>query len=133
MFQSVNQIQNDLLGIHDGPVLRDKVVRKVQNAFEKRFFFFFQVINHGISTHVLDEMIKGTCRFHQQDVRVRKEYYICDPNKKVVYISNYSLAAKWRESLGFPFLISKSLISFFSLSLCQFDRRIFRKKNINLH
>jgi len=91
MFQSMNQIQNDLPGIHDGPVLRDKVMRKVQNACEKRFFFFFEVINHGIPTHVLDEMIKGTCRFYQQDVTVRKEYYTCDPNKKVVHISNYSL------------------------------------------
>jgi isopenicillin N synthase-like dioxygenase len=47
-------------------------VRKVQNACEK--WGFFQVINHGISNHVFDEMIKGTCRFHQQDVMVRKEY-----------------------------------------------------------
>jgi hypothetical protein len=50
-------------------------------------------------------MIKGTCRFHQQDVMVRKEYYTRDPRKKVVYVSNYSLyhdpSANWRDSLGF--------------------------------
>ncbi|KEH38332.1 2OG-Fe(II) oxygenase family oxidoreductase [Medicago truncatula] len=93
----------DLTGIHDDLVLRDEAVRKVENACEK--WGFFQVINHGISAHVLDEMIKGTCRFHQQDVMVRKEYYTRDPNKKVVYVSNYSLyhdpAANWRDSLGF--------------------------------
>jgi hypothetical protein len=93
----------DLTGIHDDHVLRDEVVRKVQNACEK--WGFFQVINHEISTHVLDEMIKGTCRFHQQDVMVRKEYYTRDPRKKVVYVSNYSLyhdpSANWRDSLGF--------------------------------
>ncbi|KAJ1426555.1 hypothetical protein SESBI_10299, partial [Sesbania bispinosa] len=62
------------------------------------------VINHGISVHVLDEMIKGTCRFHQQDVKVRKEYYTRDPNRKVFYVSNYNLyhdlAANWRDILG---------------------------------
>ena len=36
----------DLTGIHDDTVLRDEVVRKVQNASEK--WGFFQVINHGI-------------------------------------------------------------------------------------
>jgi isopenicillin N synthase-like dioxygenase len=50
--------------------------RKDQNACEKKGFL--QVINHGISTHVLDEMIKGTCR----------KYYTSDPSMKVVYVSN---------------------------------------------
>ena len=35
----------DLRGIHDDPILRDTVVRKVQNPCKS---FFFQVINHGI-------------------------------------------------------------------------------------
>lgn len=49
-------------------------------------------------------MIKGTGRFHQQDAKARKEYYTRDPNRKVVYVSNYSLyhdpAANWRDTLG---------------------------------
>jgi len=72
----------DLTGIHDDHVLRDEVVRKVQNACEK--WGFFQVLNHGISTHVLDEIMKGICRFHQ-DAKVRKEYYTRDFTKKVIY------------------------------------------------
>ncbi|KAJ1430761.1 Oxoglutarate/iron-dependent dioxygenase [Sesbania bispinosa] len=92
----------DLTGIHDDPILRDDVVKKVQYACEN--WGFFQVINHGIPIPVLDEMIRGTCRFHQQDVKVRKEYYTRDPNRKVVYVSNYNLyhdpAANWRDTLG---------------------------------
>jgi hypothetical protein len=79
----------NLTGIHDDPVLRDEAVKKVLNACEK--WGFFQVINHGIQIHVLDEMIKGICRFHQQDAKVRKEYYTRDLTKKFVYLSNFSL------------------------------------------
>ncbi|KAG5106833.1 hypothetical protein AAZX31_15G240800 [Glycine max] len=93
----------DLTGIHDDPILRDHVVGKVRYACEK--WGFFQVINHGIPTHVLDEMIKGTCRFHQQDAKVRKEYYTREVSRKVAYLSNYTLfedpSADWRDTLAF--------------------------------
>ncbi|XP_027342550.1 1-aminocyclopropane-1-carboxylate oxidase homolog 1-like [Abrus precatorius] len=93
----------DLTGIHDDSTLRNDVVKKVRNACEK--WGFFQVINHGIPTHVLDEMIKGTCRFHQQDACVRKEYYTRDFSKKIIYFSNFSLyqnpSADWRDTLAF--------------------------------
>ncbi|WJX72923.1 hypothetical protein P8452_56758 [Trifolium repens] len=50
-------------------------------------------------------MIKGICRFHQQDAKVRKEYYTRDLTKKVVYLSNFSLyqdqSAEWRDTLAF--------------------------------
>ena len=92
----------DLTGIHGDPIRRDDVAGKVRHACEK--WGFFQAINHGIPTHVLDEMIRGTCRFHQQDPYVRKEYYTRGPNKKVIYFSNFSLyqepAANWRDTLG---------------------------------
>ncbi|BAT93250.1 hypothetical protein LR48_Vigan05g023100 [Vigna angularis] len=93
----------DLIGIHDDPTLRDAVVRKVRNACEN--WGFFQVTNHGIPTHVLDEMIKGISRFHEQDANVRKTYYTRDLSKKVVYFSNYSLfqdpSTDWRDTITF--------------------------------
>ncbi|KAK7401654.1 hypothetical protein VNO78_13300 [Psophocarpus tetragonolobus] len=93
----------DLTGIHDDPILRADVVGKVRYACEQ--WGFFHVINHGIPTHVLDEMIKGTCRFHQQDAKVRREYYTRDVNRKVAYLSNYTLyedpSADWRDTLAF--------------------------------
>ncbi|KAH1249668.1 Cell division cycle protein 48 [Glycine max] len=93
----------DLTGIHDDPILRDHVVGKVRYACEK--WGFFQVINHGIPTHVLDEMIKGTCRFHHQDAKARKEYYTRKVSRKVAYLSYYTLfedpSADWRDTLAF--------------------------------
>ncbi|WVZ01322.1 hypothetical protein V8G54_027391 [Vigna mungo] len=93
----------DLIGIHDDPNLRDAVVRKVRNACEN--WGFFQVTNHGIPTHVLNEMIKGISRFHEQDANVRKTYYTRDLSKKVVYFSNYSLyqdpSTDWRDTITF--------------------------------
>ncbi|XP_027341456.1 1-aminocyclopropane-1-carboxylate oxidase homolog 1-like [Abrus precatorius] len=92
----------DLTGIHDDPILRNDVVEKVRYACEK--WGFFQVINHEIPIDVLEEMIKGNCRFHQQDANVRKEYYTRDPGRRVAYVSNYSLyhepAAVWKDTLG---------------------------------
>ncbi|XP_014623453.1 1-aminocyclopropane-1-carboxylate oxidase homolog 1-like isoform X2 [Glycine soja] len=93
----------DLTGINDDPILRDAVVGKVRYACEK--WGFFQVTNHGIPTQVLDEMIKGTGRFHEQDAKVRKEYYTRDMSRKVIYLSNFSLyqdpSADWRDTLAF--------------------------------
>ncbi|KAJ1430763.1 Oxoglutarate/iron-dependent dioxygenase [Sesbania bispinosa] len=92
----------DLTGIHGDPILRDEVVGKIRYACEK--WGIFQIINHGIPNHVLDDMIKGTCRFHQQDAKVRKEYYTRDLSRKVVYLSNFTLyqdqSADWRDTLA---------------------------------
>ncbi|KHN26836.1 1-aminocyclopropane-1-carboxylate oxidase like [Glycine soja] len=64
-----------------------------------------KVTNHGIPTHILDEMIKGTRRFHEQDAKVRKEYYTRDMSRKVIYLSNFSLyqdpSTDWRDTLAF--------------------------------
>jgi len=63
------------------------------------------VVNHGIGVDLLDEMICGIRRFHEQDAEVRKSFYSRDMNKKVRYFSNNSLyrdpAANWRDSIGF--------------------------------
>ena len=94
----------DLNGIHDcDSVQRTEVVSRIRNAGRK--WGFFQVINHGIPTHVLDGIIDGIRRFHEQDAEVRKQFYNRDVGKKVFYMSNYSLfrdsAAYWRDTLGF--------------------------------
>ena len=92
----------DLEGIHGDSILRDRVVRKARDAC--RNWGVFQVVNHGIPTEMLDDMIEGIRRFHELETEVKKEFYSRDLSRKVVYLSNYGLyrnqAASWLDSLG---------------------------------
>ncbi|XP_027351700.1 1-aminocyclopropane-1-carboxylate oxidase homolog 1-like [Abrus precatorius] len=93
----------DLKDIHKNTNMHAEVIGKIQSACHE--WGFFQVINHGIPTSVLDEMIDGIRRFHEQDTELRKELYSRDLKKKVLYYSNIGLysdqAANWRDTFGF--------------------------------
>ncbi|XP_049387894.1 1-aminocyclopropane-1-carboxylate oxidase homolog isoform X8 [Solanum stenotomum] len=92
----------DLSGIQveDG---RKKIVDEIREASEK--WGLFQLINHGIPSSVLEGMIHGTRKFHEQDVEMKKEYYSSDPTRVVRYESNLKLlttkgrTATWKDSL----------------------------------
>jgi hypothetical protein len=92
----------DLKDIHNNNINRVEIINQVKDACKK--WGFFQVINHGISVDVLDEMIDGIQRFHEQDVEVRKKFYTRDFKKKFFYYSNSTLYrdkfALWRDSVG---------------------------------
>ncbi|KAG5588126.1 hypothetical protein H5410_048560 [Solanum commersonii] len=48
-----------------------------------------RLINHGVPSSVLEGMIDGTRKFHEQDVEVKKEYYSSDPTtRRVRYDGN---------------------------------------------
>ena len=94
----------DLKDIHNiNPARRVEVIGQIQSACHE--WGFFQIINHEIPINVLDEMIDGISKFHEQDANVRKEFYTRDLNKKVMYYSNVLLfsgkPANWRDTFGF--------------------------------
>ncbi|KAL3626405.1 hypothetical protein CASFOL_029954 [Castilleja foliolosa] len=64
---------------------------------------FFQVVNHGISLDVLDGMLDGIKKFHEQDAEAKKLFCSSDRAQRVKYGSNVDLyrsrAANWRDTL----------------------------------
>ncbi|PIA36462.1 hypothetical protein AQUCO_03400386v1 [Aquilegia coerulea] len=81
---------------------RLKIIDEIRQASET--WGFYQVVNHGIETSVLEEMLQGVHRFHHEESKeVKMKYYSRDAGKKVKYVSNFDLyqshAANWRDTL----------------------------------
>ncbi|XP_062109307.1 1-aminocyclopropane-1-carboxylate oxidase homolog 1-like [Humulus lupulus] len=91
----------NLEGINDDSA-RKYVVEEVRDACKN--WGFFQVINHGISSNTLDEMISGVRRFHDQDPELRMKFYAREESSnKLMYNTNFDLyqasVANWRDSI----------------------------------
>ncbi|PWA70612.1 2-oxoglutarate (2OG) and Fe(II)-dependent oxygenase superfamily protein [Artemisia annua] len=92
----------DLEGIHEDSLRRKEVIQKVKDALET--WGFFQIVNHGISNSMLEEVKKGVRGFFEQDDEVKKEWYTRDfsGNRKVLYNSNFDLfvapVTNWRDT-----------------------------------
>ena len=58
----------DLIDIHEGGAQREQVeeIKRVSETLG-----LFQIVNHGISEDVMDDMIKGIRRFHEQPTEVK--------------------------------------------------------------
>ncbi|KAK3024889.1 hypothetical protein RJ639_044026 [Escallonia herrerae] len=92
----------DFIGIEKDAALRSEIIEKVRDASER--WGFFQVVNHGIPQSVMDRMIDGVRRFHEQDTEVKKQFYSRDVTRRFIYNSNFDLyqapAANWRDTIS---------------------------------
>ncbi|GER25518.1 2-oxoglutarate (2OG) and Fe(II)-dependent oxygenase superfamily protein [Striga asiatica] len=106
--QEKNHIQSnlqvpiiDLSGVNEDACAREKIIGEVKRASSE--WGFFQLVNHGISQEVLDNMLDGIRKFHEQDGEVKREFNTRDMMRKVRFGSNIDLyrsrAANWRDSL----------------------------------
>ncbi|KAK6145957.1 hypothetical protein DH2020_019826 [Rehmannia glutinosa] len=90
----------DLQDFEKDPSKREKIVDRVREASET--WGFFQVLNHGIPTSILEEMLDGVRKFNEQETEIKKQYYTRDYTKKVGFNCNFDLfsspAANWRDS-----------------------------------
>ncbi|KAI3958737.1 hypothetical protein MKX01_023413 [Papaver californicum] len=64
---------------------------------------FFRLVNHGVPLTVMNEIIKGMKRFHEQDTEIKKQFYSNDPKTGCMFHTNFDLYvskyANWRDSL----------------------------------
>ncbi|KAL4375558.1 hypothetical protein AHAS_Ahas05G0293800 [Arachis hypogaea] len=80
----------DLGSLHEEGNSRHEIVQKFKDAGEK--WGFFQVVNHEIPQSVLDEMLDGVRKFHEQDAEVKREFYSRDITKRVFYNTNFNFS-----------------------------------------
>ncbi|XP_062109298.1 1-aminocyclopropane-1-carboxylate oxidase homolog 1-like [Humulus lupulus] len=92
----------DLKGANTEDHRREAIAKKIGEALEK--WGFFQIINHGITEIVMEEMINGVRRFHEQDTEEKKKLYTRELTKPFVYNSNFDLystgttSTNWRDT-----------------------------------
>ncbi|KAB2040002.1 hypothetical protein ES319_D02G049800v1 [Gossypium barbadense] len=90
----------DLQGIEDDPRRHKEISDQVRHASET--WGFFQIVNHGITVSVLEEMKDGVRRFFEQDTEVKKKYYARESGSRFRYQSNFDLYtapfANWRDT-----------------------------------
>lgn len=90
----------ELSDIRD-PEGRKRIVEQVRTASET--WGFFQMVNHGIPSEVVDAMIDGVKRFNEADLEEKRKYYSRDETRRVRFTSNQDLfvarTANWRDTL----------------------------------
>ncbi|KNA14546.1 hypothetical protein SOVF_106500 [Spinacia oleracea] len=80
------------------------IVNEVLEASRK--WGMFQVINHGVQTDVMMNMLESVCDFHEQAKEMKEEYYSHDSSRKVWYYATIHpvlRAAFWKDTIACEF------------------------------
>ncbi|KAJ4960008.1 hypothetical protein NE237_019918 [Protea cynaroides] len=89
----------DFTGVHSDR--RSSIVEQIRDA--AREFGFFQVINHGIPSDIINSTIGAIKAFNEQPTEVKSQYYTRDMGRGVCFSTNYDLyqskAANWRDTI----------------------------------
>ncbi|KAH6755404.1 hypothetical protein C2S53_013445 [Perilla frutescens var. hirtella] len=96
----------DFRGIEDGGSRRAEVIEEVRQASQK--WGFFQMVNHGVDTSVMEAVLQGTRRVHEQPREAKAALYTSDGAPDVrFYTINERLdegdAASWRDAFSCKF------------------------------
>ncbi|KAK4776234.1 hypothetical protein SAY87_024195 [Trapa incisa] len=90
-----------VIDLDDLALRRAEVVSAVLEA--SRDVGFFQVVNHGIPTAILEGILAATRATHELPVDVKNRYYSREPDRMVNLVSNFDLYqskfANWRDTL----------------------------------
>ncbi|KAK3417383.1 hypothetical protein EUGRSUZ_H03132, partial [Eucalyptus grandis] len=84
------------------PSERKRTVNRVREACQR--WGRFQAANHGMPAALMEEMVEGARRFHEQDLEAKRGWYSRDyGSRKVASNSNFDLcqapAANWMDTL----------------------------------
>ncbi|KAK4357041.1 hypothetical protein RND71_022651 [Anisodus tanguticus] len=91
----------DFEGLGKTAAQRADIVRELKDACEN--WGFFQIVHHEIPSSVMEKVLEGVRNFHEEDPKVKKEFYSRDVTRKFTYNTNFDLhkapTANWRDTL----------------------------------
>lgn len=80
---NVAQLQIPVIDFQELTTRRMEIVEEIRKASE--IWGFFQMVNHGVPMSVMDAILEGTRKFHEQPKESKMEYYSTDMMRKVKF------------------------------------------------